>query len=65
MRHFIRVLLTLVCLFFMTGTGLCSVVGLGLSVQNPDPIVLLLTLVGLALAVTCAFAVYRIWNPKR
>jgi hypothetical protein len=65
MNILLRIVLTLVLAFGLIGFGTCSLMGIGLSVQDPEPMLLVLLVLGLLITAACAVAIFRIWFRKK
>lgn len=65
MRTVLRVLLTLVLAFGLIGFGTCSMIGISVTAHDPQPVVLVLSLLGILITAVCAYAIYAIWFRKK
>ncbi|MGO4382173.1 hypothetical protein [Pseudoduganella sp. RAF53_2] len=65
MNIVLRVVLTLFLAFCLIGFGMCGLLGFAASAGDAEPGIMILALIGLAIAGACGYAIYKIWAKKQ
>ncbi len=65
MAILLRIFLTLVLAFGLIGFGSCSLLGLGVSIENPEPGIVILAVIGAMITLACGYGIYSVWFKNK